>query len=223
MRIEPRAPRPKPKPRRSTTSMGTSPKSAAHGISMPPIRRRPHADNLRLQRPQSAKLPNPAPPAAPSSRRPAKPMTSKAGYWSHRCQRHSRDQRLQQRLLRPLPGSIDPLGHGSFSQRDAQGRVVHTAVVEDYSSHTNKLYRWMPSRWAKRRPVTTRWGEVSATTTWLVARGSIDPENRRSRGWDGIAVTAGMTSQTFYDSNSRMAWVWTRPPDRRPQAGRRHL
>ncbi|MFN9880545.1 MAG: hypothetical protein ACK557_18900, partial [Planctomycetota bacterium] len=35
----------------------------------------------------------------------------------------------------------------------------------------------------------------------MVARGSIDPENPPIAGLDGIAVTAGMTSQTFYDSN----------------------
>lgn len=86
--------------------------------------------------------------------------------------------------------TIDPLGHGKISNTDYAGRVTHSAVVEDVSSHTNLND---PVDVKTLQEVTTRYdarGRMVARTAWLVPRGAVDSNNAPIAGLDGVAAAA---------------------------------
>jgi RHS repeat-associated protein len=96
-------------------------------------------------------------------------------------------------------GSKDPAGHGRISNTDFRGNITHSVVVEDYASHTNvnnpvdgKTISEMTSRY-------NALGRLTASTTWLVAQGAVDPNNVDIAGIDSVSYTNGITSLTIYD------------------------
>ncbi len=98
--------------------------------------------------------------------------------------------------------SQDPLGHGSISNSDSNKRTVHTATVSTVSTHTSNLLNPIDASTLAER--TTRYdilGRSIASTTWLTARGLIDPANPPIAGLNGVAVSQGLTSFNFYDNN----------------------
>ena len=100
-----------------------------------------------------------------------------------------------------LLGNKDPLGHGSLSNTDRAGRVTHTAIVENYDSHSNSHD---PDDNLTHGEATTRYdglGRVIARTQWLQKRGTVDSENPPIAGWGGVSSSEGLTSRMFYDNN----------------------
>jgi YD repeat-containing protein len=97
--------------------------------------------------------------------------------------------------------TIDPLGHGTISNTDYEGRVTHSAVVEDVTSHTSLND---PVDAKTLQEVTTRYdarGRTVARTVWLVPRGAVDPNNVPIAGLDSVSADAGLTTQMVYDEN----------------------
>ncbi len=98
-------------------------------------------------------------------------------------------------------GRKDPLGHGTLSNTDRNGRVTHTAVVENYLSHTNSHD---PVDNLTLGETTTRYdalGRTTYRTQWLVPLGSVDSENPPIAGLNGVAIADGITTRTLYDSD----------------------
>ena len=98
-------------------------------------------------------------------------------------------------------GSKDPAGHGSITNNDYMGRVTHTAVVSDYSTHSN-LHNPTDSKTLGES--TTRYdilGRPIARTQWLVARGTVDEQDPPIAGLDSVAAADGITTQTIYDND----------------------
>ena len=98
-------------------------------------------------------------------------------------------------------GSQDPLGHGSISNTDSQGRVVHTATVSEITTHTDFSN---PIDAKTLGESTTRYdvrGRAIAATTWLIPRGVVDVNNPPIAGLGSVPVSDGFTTFTMYDSN----------------------
>ena len=98
-------------------------------------------------------------------------------------------------------GSQDPLGHGSISNTDSQGRVVHTATVSEITTHTDFSN---PIDAKTLGEISTKYdvrGRAIASTTWLVPRGVVDVNNPPIAGLGSISVSDGFTTFTLYDSN----------------------
>ena len=99
-------------------------------------------------------------------------------------------------------GSKDPLGHGSISNTDYEGRVTHTAVVKDFDTIVGNPHD--PINTSTYNESTTRYdglGRMIASTTWLGKRGLIDANAPPIAGLDGFAKTTGLTNQVIYDNN----------------------
>ena len=97
-------------------------------------------------------------------------------------------------------GTKNALGHGSVTNRDSQGRSVHSATLEDFVSHTNLLD---PLNSKTLSETTTKYrddGRVKFQTVWKVALGAVDRNNPPIAGVNGIAVADGLTTQYVYDS-----------------------
>ena len=95
--------------------------------------------------------------------------------------------------------SINPLGHGSVTNQDNGGLVVHTAGIADVATHTSLLD---PDNVKTLQETTTRYdalGRSIANCTWLVPQGIIDAANPPMAGFNGISGEDGLTAQTLYD------------------------
>lgn len=96
----------------------------------------------------------------------------------------------------------NPLGDGSIRNTDPAGRVAHTATVSDVDSHTSNLGSPLDAKTLAES--TTRYdavGRVLASTSWLVAQGTVDPEAPPIAGLDGVSAANGLTTQYLYDNN----------------------
>ena len=92
-------------------------------------------------------------------------------------------------------------GHGSIANNDYMGRVTHTAVVSDYSTHSN-LHNPTDSKTLGES--TTRYdilGRPIASTQWLVVRGAVDEQDPPIAGLDSVSAADGITTQTIYDND----------------------
>ena len=95
-------------------------------------------------------------------------------------------------------GTKNALGHGSVTNRDSQGRSVHSATLEDFTAHTNLLD---PLNSKTLSETTTKYrddGRVKFQTVWKVPLGAIDRNNPPIAGVNGVAVADGLTSQYVY-------------------------
>ena len=98
--------------------------------------------------------------------------------------------------------NIDPLGHGSITNANSRGQVVHTISVSDVTSSSSNYANPVDSKTFSES--TTRLdarGRPIYQTAWLSARGQIDPSNPPIAGIDGVALADGLTTQYLYDSN----------------------
>ncbi len=98
--------------------------------------------------------------------------------------------------------SKNPLGHGSIRNTDPQRRVVHSATVSTVDSHTSNMLN--PVNGSTLAESTTKYdslGRTIASTTWLSARGQIDPLSPPIAGLGGVAQSEGLTTQYLYDDN----------------------
>ena len=99
-------------------------------------------------------------------------------------------------------GQKDPAGHGSISNSNPGGQVVHTATVEDFDSHTANYQNPIDAKTLAETTIQRdALGRAQATTRWLVPRGAVDPENVPIAGLGGVSKSDGLTSQTFYDDD----------------------
>lgn len=95
--------------------------------------------------------------------------------------------------------STNPLGHGSITNQNAGGLTVHTAGIADVATHTSLLN---PDDAKTLQETTTRYdalGRSVASTVWLQPLGLIDVAAPPIAGFDNIAGTDGLTTQTLYD------------------------
>jgi len=100
-----------------------------------------------------------------------------------------------------LQGKSDPVGHGMISNNDYMGRVTHTALVSDYSTHSNKHN---PTDTKTLTESTTKFdilGRPISSTKWLVVRGIVDENDPPIAGLAGIPIADGITIQAIYDNN----------------------
>ncbi len=98
--------------------------------------------------------------------------------------------------------SKNPLGHGSIRNTDPQRRVVHSVTVSNVDTHTaNMLDPVNSSTLAESTTKYDSLGRTIATTTWLSARGQIDPLSPPIAGLGGVAQSEGLTTQYLYDDN----------------------
>jgi RHS repeat-associated protein len=98
--------------------------------------------------------------------------------------------------------NADPLGHGSIVNTDSMKRTVHTIQVSDVSTHVGNFSN--PTDAKTLSETTTKYdalGRVTHQTTWLSPRGLVDPANPPIAGLNGVAASAGLTTQYFYDNN----------------------
>ncbi len=98
--------------------------------------------------------------------------------------------------------SKNPLGHGSIRNTDPQRRVVHSVTVSSVDSHTANMLD--PVNGSTLTESTTKYdslGRTVATTSWLSARGQIDPLAPPIAGLGGVAQSEGLTTQHLYDDN----------------------
>ena len=110
-------------------------------------------------------------------------------------------QWLWQQCCGRQPATVDPLGHGTITNTDAEGNVTHTATVEDVQSHVNVND---PTDAKTLAETTTRYderGRPIARTVWLTPRGTVDPNNPPIAGENGIPSTDGLTTRMRYDDN----------------------
>jgi len=105
---------------------------------------------------------------------------------------HDRDARIS--------GRKNPRGHGPILNTDSQGRVTHTAFVANYDNQTDLSN---PLDADTNREFTARFdglSRVTATTTWLAPRGTVDRNNPPLAGINGVPVNDGITTQVLYDN-----------------------
>ncbi|MEM9826830.1 MAG: hypothetical protein AAF958_09590 [Planctomycetota bacterium] len=101
-----------------------------------------------------------------------------------------------------VTASEDPLGHGSYVRKDASGRNAHSVLVQDYDDHVASLDNPVDAKTL--RETTTKFdgrGRPVASTTWLVARGTVDVTNPPIAGLAGVAAADGLTTQYLYDDD----------------------
>jgi RHS repeat-associated protein len=95
--------------------------------------------------------------------------------------------------------SKNPLGHGTITNQNAGGLTVHTAGVSDVDSHNSLLN---PDDATTLQETTTLYdalGRSIASTVWLQPLGLVDVAAPPIAGFNGIAGTQGLTTQTQYD------------------------
>ncbi|AMV32618.1 tRNA nuclease WapA precursor [Pirellula sp. SH-Sr6A] len=98
--------------------------------------------------------------------------------------------------------NADPLGHGTIVNTDSNGRTVHTIQVSDVSTHVGSFSN--PTDAKTLSESTTKFdgrGRVIYQTTWLSARGTVDPANPPIAGIGGVSLSDGLTTQYLYDDN----------------------
>jgi hypothetical protein len=96
--------------------------------------------------------------------------------------------------------SENALGHGSISNADPEGRSYHSAFVADVAGHANY---YDPTNTLTYQESTTAYdglGRAYRSTRWNLPQAQIDWDNVPAAGLNGVAATAGVTSQTFYDA-----------------------
>jgi RHS repeat-associated protein len=96
--------------------------------------------------------------------------------------------------------SIDPLGHGTITNANSKGQIVHTATVSDVSTHSSNYNNPIDAKTLSE--TTTRYdgrGRPIYQTTWLTPRGIVDTANPPIAGLNGIATAQGLTTQYLYD------------------------
>ncbi|XZE36587.1 RHS repeat domain-containing protein [Pirellulaceae bacterium SH501] len=85
---------------------------------------------------------------------------------------------------------------------DSNGRTVHTIQVSDVSTHVGSFSN--PTDAKTLSESTTKFdgrGRVIYQTTWLSARGTVDPANPPIAGIGGVSLSDGLTTQYLYDDN----------------------
>ncbi len=98
-------------------------------------------------------------------------------------------------------GTRNALGHGLVRNMDAAGRVVHTAVLVDFDTHTNLLN---PTDTKTLSESTTKYrddGRVQYQTKWKSARGAIDRDDPPIAGVGSVSLADGVTTQYLYDDH----------------------
>ncbi|MDB4778151.1 hypothetical protein OAG68_01715 [bacterium] len=98
-------------------------------------------------------------------------------------------------------GTEDPLGHGQIRNSDPSGRVVHTAQVADYDTHTTLLN---PTDAKTNNETTTRYldnGQVQFRTLWTQALDENVNRNLPQLAGLGKPASWGVTTQYVYDSS----------------------
>ena len=100
--------------------------------------------------------------------------------------------------------TVDPLGHGTITNRDAAGNITHTAVVSDVLSHSSYLN---PDDTKTLNETTVKYderGRVVARTVWLEPLGQVDPNDPPIYEGSPPApgeTTGGLTTTYQYDDN----------------------
>ncbi len=97
-------------------------------------------------------------------------------------------------------GTRDALGHGQIRSSDPSGRVVHTAQVADYDTHTTLLN---PTDAKTNNETTTRYlddGKVQFRTLWTQALNENVNRNLPQLAGLGKPASWGVTTQYVYDS-----------------------
>ena len=92
-------------------------------------------------------------------------------------------------------------GNGRLTNTDFEGRVTHSAYLEDVNSHSRLSN---PGASLTIRESTGRYdslGRLTQSTAWLQPQGAIDANEAPIAGLDGLPVADGLTSQIYYDSN----------------------
>ncbi len=98
-------------------------------------------------------------------------------------------------------GTENPLGHGQIRNSDPSGRVVHTAQVADYTTHTSLLN---PTDAKTNNETTTRYldnGQVQFRTLWTQALNENINRNLPQLAGLGKPASWGVTTQHVYDSS----------------------
>ncbi len=97
-------------------------------------------------------------------------------------------------------GTRDALGHGQIRSSDPSGRVIHTAQVADYDTHTSLLN---PTDAKTNSESTTRYldnGQVQFRTKWSQALNENVNRNLPQLAGLGKPASWGVTTQYVYDS-----------------------
>ncbi|MBL8890296.1 MAG: RHS repeat protein [Planctomycetaceae bacterium] len=97
--------------------------------------------------------------------------------------------------------SENALGHGSISNADPEGRSYHSAFVADVAGHANYYNPTNATTYQESTTVYDGLGRAFRNTRWNVPQGQIDWNTVPAAGLNGVAASAGVTSQTFYDVN----------------------
>jgi YD repeat-containing protein len=97
--------------------------------------------------------------------------------------------------------SKNSLGHGSISNADPEGRSYHSAFVADVAGHANYYDPTNASTFQESTTVYDGLGRAYRNTRWNVPQAQIDWDSVPAAGLNGVAASAGVTSQTFYDVN----------------------
>ncbi len=98
--------------------------------------------------------------------------------------------------------SSNPLGDGRITRSDAEGRTIHSVMVEDTAAHSSNYDD--PINAKTLSEVTTRYdgrGRPVARTTWLLPRGLVDATDPPIAGLGAVAASDGLTTQYVYDDN----------------------
>ncbi len=98
-------------------------------------------------------------------------------------------------------GTEDPLGHGQIRNSDPSGRVIHTAQVADYDTHSSLLN---PTDAKTNSESTTRYldnGQVQFRTLWTQALNENINRNLPQLAGLGKPASWGVTTQYVYDSS----------------------
>ena len=93
------------------------------------------------------------------------------------------------------------LGHGSISNADPEGRTYHTAIVGNVDTHSNYFDPTNANTYRESTTLYDGLGRAKRTTQWNAAQGQIDHDAVPTAGFGSVAGTAGITSQTIYDTN----------------------
>jgi RHS repeat-associated protein len=94
------------------------------------------------------------------------------------------------------------LGHGTITNANSKGQIVHTATVSDVSTHSSNYNNPIDAKTLSE--TTTRYdgrGRPIYQTTWLTPRGIVDTANPPIAGLNGVALADGLTTQYLYDDN----------------------
>ena len=97
-------------------------------------------------------------------------------------------------------GTKNALGHGSVRNANAAGQNIHSAMLEDYDSHTNLLNPTDAKTLGESTSTYDDLGRMVYRTKWKTARGVIDRDNPPIAGIGGVALADGVTTRMLYDN-----------------------